>query len=180
MRQGFQPRSRAMLRRRLFVVAVAGFLGLGLFELYQIVVPFQSANPLWREVTIGQPVIDHWQYGGQDEEGYLKFYDGGQTVLIPPDARMFDANGKFVVLEGHTPSSLTFAQPLEAIPMPWIVVVTGAVVVPAAVALVFKLRKKRWRVRAQTKPLQFLQARAKPSGRGKHTQHSRRFRARRF
>ncbi|GMA50250.1 hypothetical protein GCM10025857_16070 [Alicyclobacillus contaminans] len=122
----FRPRKRRLPGTAWLFVG-AGLAGaLALFELYQMVIPFQSANPLWREVTVGEPVIDSWRYGGLDEEGYLRFYNNGQTALLPPSAHTFDADGQFVVLEGHTASSLTFASPYEAIPARWLI--SGAAV----------------------------------------------------
>jgi len=96
--------------------------GISIFELYRLLIPLQSVNPLWQEVTIGEPVIDSWLYGGRDEEGYLRFYDQGQTIVVPPTAHTFAADGQFVVIEKFTSSSLTFAEPYEAIPLSWIAI----------------------------------------------------------
>lgn len=117
-------------RRRLGLVFMLSLGLLGLFELYRWIVPFDTLNPLWVEATIGQPIIDNWRYGGQDAEGYLKFYDANQTVLLPPDSHLFDANGWFVVIERHTPSSITFAQPYNAIPLGWFAIGGGIAIVP--------------------------------------------------
>ena len=87
-----------------------------LIEVYRWLVPYASWNPLWNQVTIGQSVIGPWKYGGQDEKGYLRFYNGFQTALLPPTAKLFDANGQFVILEAHTLGSLTYAWPIAAIP----------------------------------------------------------------
>ena len=126
MRNRFRVRRGNFNRKRLLLLG-AGLLGAAaLFELYQLVIPFQSANPLWHQVTTGETVINDWKYEGQDEEGYMKFYNQGQTNLLPPNARTFDADGKFVVIEGHTPSTLTYALPYEAIPMRWVALVVAA------------------------------------------------------
>jgi hypothetical protein len=142
----FRPRTRARLRRGWLVLAVLG--AAALFELYRILLPLTSANPLYHEVTIGEPVIGEWRYGGQDEEGYLKFYNGGQTVLLPPTERLFDADGRFVVIEGHTPSSLTYARPVAAVPLSWIAAGLGAMALPGGwIWLRLRARRKRLRVR---------------------------------
>ncbi len=125
MRNRFRVRKGNFNRKRLLLLGAGLFIAAALFELYQLVIPFQSANPLWHQVTTGEPVINDWKYEGQDEEGYLKFYNQGQTNLLPPNARMFDADGKFVVIEGHTPSTLTYALPYEAIPMRWVALAVG-------------------------------------------------------
>jgi hypothetical protein len=138
--QRFRKRSRNAARKRLLAFAAIVLLVALLFEIYQWIVPFQAPNPLWQEITVGQPVIDDWRYGGQDEQGYLRFYSQGQTVLLPPDARTFDANGKFVVIEGFTPSSLTYAKPYEAIPLRWWLIGLGIAALPA---FVLSLRAKR-------------------------------------
>ncbi|WP_051344124.1 hypothetical protein [Alicyclobacillus herbarius] len=122
-------------------VAAALFLLVAFYEVYSAVNPSQSFNPLWREVTIDQTVIGDWRYGGQDPEGYLKFFQegGGETVLLPPSARVLDLDGRFVVLEGHTASTLTFAYPLAAIPITWLVGILTAAL--AFLALVWQRRK---------------------------------------
>lgn len=126
----FRVQYRRRTGRRLGLVFMLSLGLLGLFELYRWIVPFDTLNPLWVEATIGQPIIDNWRYGGQDAEGYLKFYDANQTVLLPPDSHLFDANGWFVVIERHTPSSITFAQPYNAIPLGWFAIGGGIAIVP--------------------------------------------------
>jgi hypothetical protein len=122
----------------------------GLFELYRLLVPFDNLNPLWSEATIGQTVLDNWRYGGQDAEGYLKFYNDSQTVLLPPNAHLFDANGRFIVLEQHTPSSITYALPRNAVPMSWIM--GGAVLVALPIGfMIFRLRNRTgWQSTSRT------------------------------
>lgn len=102
-----------------------------LFEVvYRLLMPFVAGNPLYHEVTIGEPVIDSWQYGGETTEGYLKFYDTStyETVTLPPNAQLFGADGKFVVIKHATPGSLTFAPPLESAPPIWYVLMLMLVV----------------------------------------------------
>lgn len=143
MRNRFRVRAKAAPLGRFLFVGVIAFLSLLCMEVYRLMTPFVSANPLWTQVTIGQPVIHGWMYGGVDEEGYLKFYNqASPPITIPPDAHMFDADGEFVILEGHTPSSLTFAQPYEAIPTRWLVVGFAVIAIPTAL-LVLKYRLRR-------------------------------------
>jgi hypothetical protein len=154
VRNRFRVRKGNFNRKRLLLLG-AGLLGaVALFELYQLVIPFQSANPLWHQVTTGETVINDWKYEGQDEEGYLKFYNQGQTNLLPPNARTFDADGKFVVIEGHTPSTLTYALPYEAVPMRWVALVVGATGIAIGV---WALRKK-----VSGKRLKFARRRGTP------------------
>ncbi|RIV24253.1 hypothetical protein D2Q93_07365 [Alicyclobacillaceae bacterium I2511] len=106
---------------RLRWVAISLLIGgVVLFEVYRWWVPYASWNPLWNQVTVGQSVIGPWNYGGLNEQGYLRFYSGFQVVLLPPTAKLFDANGHFVILEGHTPGSLTYARPIADIPPGWL------------------------------------------------------------
>lgn len=114
----------------MMIVVLAALCIFLLYELYRWLVPFDSINPLWQEATIGQTVLGDWRYAGQDAEGFLKFYNSEQTVLLPPNAHLFDANGRFIVLEQHTPSSITFASPVNAIPMSWLAVGAGLLAVP--------------------------------------------------
>lgn len=153
MRNRFRVRAKAAPVGRFLLVGIVCFLAVMCFELYRILVPFVSANPLWSQVTIGEPVIHNWLYGGLDEEGYLKFYNPSHAsipVLLPPDAHMFDADGQFVILESHTASSLTFAQPYEAIPTRWVLVGGGMIAIPIVV-LWLKLRQHRRRIKLRTK-----------------------------
>lgn len=103
-------------------------------ELYRIVIPLNSINPLWHEVTIGENVIGNWKYGGRDEEGYLRFYDQNQTIVLPPSAHTFDASGQFVVIEEFNSSSLTYATPFAAIPLKWLL--AGATILAALIWLI--------------------------------------------
>ena len=76
--------------------------------------PFQTVNPFLREVTIGQSVIGDWRYGGADASGSMKFYDAYQYITIPGNSPTFAADGEFVSIEGHSPSTLTFEPPYES------------------------------------------------------------------
>ncbi len=150
MANRFQKRRVAKLP--LFVYGIALLIcALTVFELYSWIMPFHSQNPLYHEVTIGESVIQEWKYGGQDEEGYLRFYNGQQTVVLPPNARMFDADGQFVVIERFTPSSLTYAMPLAAIPFKWMVALIG-VAISFLVFVRFKLKHHHRKMR-KSKPI---------------------------
>lgn len=138
MKRAFGKPTVPKLPRWTLVLAVLLVL-VGFFELYSIIVPFQSNNPLWHQVTVGQSVIDDWTYGGQDEEGYLRFFNQTESVVLPPTAKIFSADGQFVVIEGYSPSSLTFAPPLEAIPLSWLVLLVAIL----AVAGWFYFRRRR-------------------------------------
>lgn len=76
--------------------------------------PFQSSNPFLREATIGQSVLGDWRYGGTDASGQMKFYDAYQSVLMPGNSTTFAADGQFVVVDGHSPSTITFEPPIES------------------------------------------------------------------
>ncbi|MCL6454836.1 MAG: hypothetical protein K6T78_14615 [Alicyclobacillus sp.] len=135
----FQTRSRVQSRRRMMFAVLAAVAAVGLVELYRWVIPFHPLNPLWQEATIGEQVIGDWRYGGQDAEGYLRFYNDVHTVLLPPNDRLFDADGWFVVIEEHTPSSIVFAQPYNAIPLSWLA--AGCVLAAAPVVYVVWRRR---------------------------------------
>lgn len=141
MRNRMQTQKNRNLPRWILLVAIA-FSVLFLFQLYRLIVPFQPEDPLWHEVTIDEPVIDQWQYAGEDENGYLKFWNPegiGHTVVLPSDAHLFSADGKFVVLESHTPSSLTYAEPYDAVPIGWLLV--AGLVIAAAITGTFMWMK---------------------------------------
>ncbi|MCF8563860.1 hypothetical protein LLE49_03780 [Alicyclobacillus tolerans] len=172
----FRSRSARRLPSRaaiaLFVVAAALAI-----EVFRIAIPFHTVNPLYQEATVGQPVIDGWMYGGQDEEGYLRFYNQGQTIVIPPSSHTFDANGQFVVIEKFTPNSLVFAQPYDAIPVPWLLAGFGVVLIVMGFAMnhLRKNRKMFMKGKGPGAPLSF-RAR-KPAG--PSVKYSKHFRARR-
>lgn len=145
VKAGFRASSRRRFPGWLAVFAVFAVL-VGLFELIRVIIPFQSINPLWQQVTIGQSVINSWMYGGEDEEGYLRFYSsGGESVVLPPSSHLFTADGTFVVLEHYSPSTLTFAQPWDAIPTGWLA--GGFVVLVFGGYILVRRGAKRSRVR---------------------------------
>ncbi|WP_054967198.1 hypothetical protein [Alicyclobacillus ferrooxydans] len=141
----FRVRTRAEARGRTVWVLAIAVACVGLFELFRLLVPFQSINPLWSEATIGQTVLGNWSYGGEDAEGYLRFYDSGHEITLPPNAHLFGANGRFVVLEQHSPTSITYALPWNAIPVSWLM--GGAALIAMPVGLLFlRLRgRKGWK-----------------------------------
>lgn len=105
-------------------------VSIGIFALYRFVDPFNSLNPLYHEITVGQKVIDDWTYEGKDRDGDLIFYNNNfQQHIMPPDSRTLALDGKYVVIENATENSLTFAEPVEAIPYQWFlpVIVFGGV-----------------------------------------------------
>jgi hypothetical protein len=141
----FQVRTRGKPRGRTAVILGIAVLCVGLFELYRLLIPYDSVNPLWTEVTIGQTVLGNWRYGGQDAEGYLKFYNDAYSIVLPPDSHLFAAGGRFVVLEQHSPTSLTYALPWDAIPASWLAAGAALAVVPIGLLLV-RLRLRRARL----------------------------------
>jgi hypothetical protein len=141
--------TRPASARRVWLAALIVVCIIFAYELYCVIVPYRSANPLWHEVTIGQNVIGDWKYGGQDEEGYLRFYNRSETVVLPPSARLFDADGQFVVIEKYSPGSLTYALPYEAIPLPWLLGLL-AVVSAAGGWMVYRVRRRPKRLRLGT------------------------------
>lgn len=139
MKRGFRPQRRIRAPRWLWVTALLGICLIA-YELYDVIIPFQAQNPLFKEVTVGQPVINSWSYGGEDEEGYLKFVNsGGVTDVLPPDSHLVSLDGQFVVIEHFTPGTLTYALPMEAISLPWLI---GGVAVIAGGVWVLHRRLK--------------------------------------
>lgn len=139
-------RTRRRLSPRLWII-VGLVLVLFLFEAYRLVMPYMARNPLYHEVTIGEPVIDHWNYEGEDAEGYLRFVDTatpGQDAILPPSTKLFGADGKFVVIEHADAGSLTYADPLEAAPPYWYALMLGFVGVVFGWMVYFRrLQRKR-------------------------------------
>ncbi|GLG01343.1 hypothetical protein Alches_13820 [Alicyclobacillus hesperidum subsp. aegles] len=127
-----QSRMNLGRRRRIpiWIMAVLGALVLlFMFEAYRLVMPFVSRNPLYHEVNFGQTVIDNWEYEGENEEGYLEFYNpttGGHSML-PPSAKLFGADGKWVVIEHADAASLTYAEPLESAPPYWYLIMLAMI-----------------------------------------------------
>ncbi|WP_233095988.1 hypothetical protein [Alicyclobacillus sp. SO9] len=136
----FRKGTGAKLPRFALVFALLAMI-ITAYELYGMIVPFKSQNPLWTQVTIGQPIIDNWSYQGQDEEGYLKFYNQSQSIVLPPTAKIFSADGRFVVIEGFSPNSFTYALPFEAIPMSWLL--AGTVVITGGGWLLLRRSRRR-------------------------------------
>lgn len=147
---------RGRLPYRVVFIALAVF-GLLLFEMYHLLMPYVARNPMYHEVTIGEPVIDTWDYDGEDEEGYLKFYNTSShdDALLPPTSKLFGADGKFVVIERADAGSLTYAEPLESAPPIWYVVMV--LLIGAAVWMImYRLkvnRKRRMHLRKSLPPL---------------------------
>jgi hypothetical protein len=146
----FQKRRRKRVPVFLYGISLI-ICALAVFELYRWIVPFHSENPLFQEVTIGEKVIDNWKYGGENEEGYLRFYDDKETVVLPPSSRLFDANGQFVVIEHYSPSSLTYALPFAAIPPKWFAVMIALLAL--FIGGIFFRIKRRLRKMRKHKPL---------------------------
>lgn len=139
--------SQKKLRTRFpayWIVILVILLGFSVYELSRVIIPFETQNPLYHEVTVGEPVIGNWEYWGEDEEGYLRFYNStrGNTALLPPSSHMFDADGTFVVLEHHSPSTLTFADPIEAVPIGWIAI-GGVLVLLVGGVIFWRFRKMK-------------------------------------
>lgn len=109
------------------LVLISGFGGILilLYVMYHIIVPFQPLNPLRHEATMGEPVIDSWDYKGMNEEGYLQFYNtkNGSSTELPPNDKMLALDGKFVMIEKAAPNAITYADPIEAIPNDWLVII---------------------------------------------------------
>lgn len=103
-------------RFRLSLPAVLLLSAILIFVLWMFITidPFQTSNPFLRQATIGQSVLGDWRYGGTDSQGQIKFYDAYQSVLIPGDSQTFAADGMFVVLDAHTPTTVTFEPPVES------------------------------------------------------------------
>ena len=98
----------------LIVILVIGAILAFLTWIIVSIDPFQPANPFLRQVTIGQSVIGDWRYGGSNTNGSMKFYDAYQYVSIPENSSTFAADGEFVTLAGHTPSTVTFEPAYES------------------------------------------------------------------
>lgn len=138
---------RVPLAAAVVALAVVGVL---MYMLIRIIVPFQTENPLWNEATVGEPVIDNWWYGGENEEGYLLFKNtDNRTAELPPTAKMLALDGKFVMIEHFSPQAVVFAKPLAAIPTRWWLI-SGIVILGAvgATALTLKLRPTQSRFQA--------------------------------
>lgn len=134
----------------LIVILVIGAILAFLMWIIVSIDPFQPANPFLRQVTIGQSVIGDWRYGGSNTNGSMKFYDAYQYVSIPEGSSTFAADGEFVTLAGHTPSTVTFEPAYESEVLGpasyiWIILVMAAIAA-------FVLKKKRLLVARMKKP----------------------------
>lgn len=110
MRRGKGKRDiRTVLLVVFILAAVASFF----IWLFVVIDPFQPANPFLREVTIGESVIDQWQYSGFSN-GSLHFYNGYNTISLPAESTTFAADGQFVTIDGYTPSTITFEPSYES------------------------------------------------------------------
>ncbi|WP_367306758.1 hypothetical protein [Alicyclobacillus acidocaldarius] len=134
------------------MVVAALALFLTVYEGYRMIMPFVARDPLYHEVNFGQRVIDDWQYEGENEEGYLLFYNpmNGDRAMLPPQSRLFGADGKWVVIEHADAASLTYAEPLEAAPWYVYLLLLAAIGAGAwwAVKRVRVMRGKRMRTRS--------------------------------
>jgi hypothetical protein len=144
-------RSSYILKALLALVTLCVLIGVGIFELYQFLNPFSSLNPLYHEITAGQKVIDNWVYEGKDKDGDLIFYYNYETHLLPPGSHKLALDGKYVVIEKATENSLTFAEPVEAIPYQWflpVIVFGGALLFLRSL---IRKRKRPMRIRQSRK-----------------------------
>ncbi|WP_206881246.1 hypothetical protein [Alicyclobacillus mali (ex Roth et al. 2021)] len=140
-------------RAPVWLMIAAGLaLFLTVYEGYRLIMPFVARDPLYHEVNFGQRVIDDWQYEGENEEGYLLFYNpiNGDRAMLPPQSRLFGADGKWVVIEHADAASLTYAEPLEAAPWYVYFLLLAAFGVGAwwAVKRARVVRGKRMRIRS--------------------------------
>ncbi len=116
---------------------------IGMFVMWAFISinPFQPANPFLREVTIGQDIMGDWRYGGIDPaSGYLRFYSAYQSIAIPGNSTTFAADGEFITIDGHTPSTITFEPAYESQTMGPTIVVA---ILLAITAVVVALRRRR-------------------------------------
>lgn len=118
--------------------------------LFVSVNPFQPANPFLREITIGQSVLGDWRYGGTTASGALRFYEAYYNIELPANSTTFAADGMFVRIDGHTPTTLTFEPAVESQTIGPIIIV-GLVLL--AIAPLWALRHTLLgRRRGRTKP----------------------------
>src|SRR5579875_2795439 len=100
-----RKRVRMSVGTWLILVLLAGGI---IFELYHLLMPYVARNPMYHEVTTGEPAIDDWVYGGENAEGYLTFENlqTGQKTEWSPSTKMYSADGKFVIIEHADQGSL--------------------------------------------------------------------------
>lgn len=119
---------RSMLILGMVASAVVAFVA----WVFVAIDPFQPINPFLHEATIGESVIGDWRYGGTSSDGQMKFYDAYQYIDIPANSVKFAADGVFVRIDGHTPSTLTYEPAYESeligpATYVWILLALGAV-----------------------------------------------------
>ena len=131
-------RKRLSLPTVFFAAAFLAFL----IWMFASANPFEQANPFLKEVTIGQAVLGDWRYGGADAV-HLKFYDTYQSIPIPANSKTFAADGEFVSIISHTPSTLTFEPVIESEVMQPMVYVWVFLLLGALVWALVKNRKMR-------------------------------------
>lgn len=125
--QRFHVKGKKFSRFRIVLcIGILPIFLISLIELYRGIMPFNTTDPLWKDVTVGEPVINGWVYGGYDEEGFLKFYKNGMLHTLSPSSHLLALDGKFVVIEESSENSLTFAPRLyEAVPLKWDFIIFG-------------------------------------------------------
>lgn len=128
--------------RKLISIAVFCILLIVAFALFRFIDPFQSLDPLHREVTPGEKVIDNWTYNGMNGKGELVFANGHDNVpdLIPASDHMFALDGQTFVIEEASSNSLTFSEPIESLPYLWMIAILGVL---GFFALFITRRRKR-------------------------------------
>lgn len=114
MRISFRRWPKGRLRLSLPTILLLSAILTFVLWVFITIDPFQTSNPFLRQATIGQSVLGDWRYGGTDAAGQIKFYDAYQSVLIPGSSQTFAADGMFVVLDAHTPTTVTFEPPVES------------------------------------------------------------------
>ncbi|PWI57618.1 hypothetical protein [Sulfoacidibacillus thermotolerans] len=105
---------RRSRRPQAYVILLVGAMVVFLLWVLISANPFQTTNPFLRQTTIGQSVLGDWRYGGSDATGQMKFYDAYQSVVIPGNATTFAADGQFVTIDAHTPTTITFEPSYES------------------------------------------------------------------
>ncbi|MCY0870760.1 MAG: hypothetical protein OWT27_09260, partial [Firmicutes bacterium] len=113
-----------------------------IFSMFIAIDPFQTTNPFLRQITIGQSIIGDWRYGGS-QGGRMRFYDAYQAVTIPDSARTFAADGAFVDIDGHTPTTITYEPTYESETIGPTVFVTSMLFAGAGIAAVVRYGRRR-------------------------------------
>jgi hypothetical protein len=138
-----QTRKIPLMRRvsPFWVLLIGGFFTL-IFSMFIAIDPFQTTNPFLRQITIGQSIIGDWRYGGS-QGGRMRFYDAYQAVTIPDNARTFAADGAFVDIDGHTPTTITYEPTYESETIGPTVFVTSMLFAGAGIAAVLRYGRRR-------------------------------------